>query len=758
MIRTRFLKFGITAVIMITAGMFAGQGRIVSAADSQPAIVGAEKTIYLDGKDIIEINGKHIVSVTYSSSKSNIAVISKKGVVLPKKKGKTKIRATVVYKKKASGKKYTKKLSYRLSVLGKAEEYFKFAEQYSQNPSKAKYKVTSITDKGKQLKKLYVPGYVGQHKVVKILGGSNWKNSNMVSLHLSDVLVKIEGGAISDCKNLERVYIGEKLSSIGGKTFEGCPVLRQIILDDRNDSFCVEDGILFNAKKSILYRYLPQNQDSSYTVPQGVSYIGGGAFADCKNLKQLVLSDSVTKLGDRSFANSGLTAMTLSDNVDSCGAGIFAGCASLSEVQLSKRLWYLSRETFLDCISLTSITLPANIGAYGNSVFEGCTSLSEIEVSDASKYFSSVDGVLFDKEKTKLCYYPLGKKESDYQIPEGTITIGERAFCYCTALQRIEIPASIKVIESYAFYQSKLQEVFLPDSITSMGNYAFAKCEKMSKIKLSNGLSEIPYRAFAECVAITEVTIPREVISVRGSAFEGCSNLVQYLVDDKNTSYTVVDGVLYSKSMQTLQLYPIAKVKESFTVPDSVTKIGAGAFAQAKWLKKIAFSENVTDIEWCAFEGCENLKTVRLPKNLTSISNKSFAECTALTTIKIPASVKKIDSMAFRGCTALTDIKIPNSVTTIGYRAFSECEKLKTVEIGSKVKLIESCAFKNCKQLKKMTVKSKKITAASIQEKVFKNAGAQNGKKLVIVVPSGKKTAYMKYFQAGGLSKKATVK
>lgn len=756
MIKTRFLKFGITAVAMITAGMFAGEGRMVSAADSQPAIVGAEKTMYLDGKDIIEVDGKHIVSVTYSSSKSSIATISKKGVVLPKKKGKTKIQATVVYKKKASGKKYTKKLSYQLSVLGKAEEYFKFAEQDSKNPTK--YKVTGLTDKGHQVKKLYVPGYVGQHKVVKVLGSSIRENPNIVSLHLSDVLVKIERGAMNDCKNLERVYIGEKLSSMGDKIFDGCPALRQIILDDRNESFCVENGILFNAKKSILYRYLPQNQDSSYTIPQGVTYIGASAFADCKNLKQLVLSDSVAKLGDRSFANSGLTEMTLSDNVLSCGTGIFAGCASLSEVQLSKRLWYLSGETFLDCISLKSIMLPANISYLENSAFEGCTSLSEIKVSDASQYFSSVDGVLFDKEKTKLCYYPFGKKESIYQIPEGTVTIGERAFYHCTALQQIEIPDSIKVIESYAFYQSKLQEVSLPDSVTSMGNFAFAKCEKLSNIKLSNGLTKLSYRAFAGCVSLTEVTVPKEVISIEEGVFESCNNLVRYLVDRENTSYTAVGGILYSKSMQTLYLYPIAKTEESFTVPESVTKIETRAFAQAKWLKKVEVSDNVTSMGEGIFMTCKSLETVRLPKELTNIKGYTFANCTALVTIKIPASVKKIDSFAFRSCTSLTDVKIPNNVTTIGAWSFAGCNKLKTIEIGSKVKLIDGYAFLDCTGLKKMTVKSKKLTATSIGEKVFKNAGAQNGKKLVIVVPSGKKTTYTKYFQDGGLSKNATVK
>ncbi|MCI8648351.1 MAG: leucine-rich repeat domain-containing protein [Firmicutes bacterium] len=133
------------------------------------------------------------------------------------------------------------------------------------------------------------------------------------------------------------------------------------------------------------------------------------------------------------------------------------------------------------------------------------------------------------------------------------------------------------------------------------------------------------------------------------------------------------------------------------------------------------------------------------------------------TSIVIPAAVKvggktyqvtKIASNAFKGNTKVRSIKIGANVQTIGANAFNKCTGLKSVSIPGKVKTIQKGAFVNCKNLKSITIKTTKLTKASVGKNAFKGIYA----KAVIKVPKGKASAYKKFLQARGLSKKVRIK
>ena len=167
---------GITVSIFMA--VILGRGGKQADAASAPKFVGVEKVIYLDGRNEISVEGKHIVSVKYASSRSNIATVNSKGIVRPRAKGKTEISASVIYKKKASGKKYTKKLKYKLKILGKSEEYFDiFKPSYKTNSG---YAIQGMTAKGKELEKVYIPSYVSVKQVKRLYSNSLRDSSNMV--------------------------------------------------------------------------------------------------------------------------------------------------------------------------------------------------------------------------------------------------------------------------------------------------------------------------------------------------------------------------------------------------------------------------------------------------------------------------------------------------------------------------------------------------------------------------------------------------
>jgi hypothetical protein len=146
------------------------------------------------------------------------------------------------------------------------------------------------------------------------------------------------------------------------------------------------------------------------------------------------------------------------------------------------------------------------------------------------------------------------------------------------------------------------------------------------------------------------------VTSIIGSAFNYCTSLTNIEVDEENTAYCSVDGVLFNKDQTSLTRYPEGKTAKSYTIPNSVKTI-----------------------EYKAFYDCSNLTSVTIPDSVTIIGEDSFYGCTGLTSLTIPDSVTTIGNWAFDNCTGLTGVTIGSGVTYIGYKAFYGCSNLKSV-------------------------------------------------------------------------------
>lgn len=173
-------------------------------------------------------------------------------------------------------------------------------------------------------------------------------------------------------------------------------------------------------------------------------------------------------------------------------------------------------------------------------------------------------------------------------------------------------------------------------------------------ISIPEGVKYIADNAFAKCNNLTSVTLPSSVTMVWASSFLACENLTEILVDDANTVYTSVDGVLFTKDMTEIVAYPYAKSGSSYTVPNGVTKIGDSAL-------------------WC-----KNLTEIILPEGLKTISSTAFCD-SKITSISIPSSVTYIGTHAFAKCKALKEVKFygnaPECVvdTSVNrYNVFSE--------------------------------------------------------------------------------------
>ena len=199
-----------------------------------------------------------------------------------------------------------------------------------------------------------------------------------------------------------------------------------------------------------------------------------------------------------------------------------------------------------------------------------------------------------------------------------------------------------------------------------------------------------------------DLTIPDSVTSIGGGAFYGCTGLTSITVKEDNPNYSSDEyGVLFNKDKTMLIQYPIGNTRTSYTIPDSVTSIGNGAFYECTGLKSVTIPDSVTSIGSCVFEDCTGLTSVTIGNSVTSIGNNAFRDCTRLTNITIGNSVTSIGNYVFYGCTGLTSVTIPDSVTNIGDFAFLDCGSLTSVTIPNSVTSIGSGAFFNCDNLVK---------------------------------------------------------
>ena len=226
-------------------------------------------------------------------------------------------------------------------------------------------------------------------------------------------------------------------------------------------------------------------------------------------IKTLIIDEGVTSIGDRAFQD----------------------CRNLSNVKLPNSLTLIYNDAFSNCTSLASVIIPDSVTSIGDDAFLGCISLKSIEISDNNKNYSSVDGVLFNKNKSVLVIYPAGKTDSVYSIPNSVTSIGNSAFSECTNLSNITITDSVISIGDFAFSNStSLRSVTIPDSVTIIGVSAFYDCKNLINVTLPDSITSIDYSVFSDCTSLTNITIPDSVTNIGDSAFECCTSLTLSLI------------------------------------------------------------------------------------------------------------------------------------------------------------------------------------------------------------------------------------
>lgn len=427
---------------------------------------------------------------------------------------------------------------------------------------------------------IYIPESIGGYEVSSIEKEAFYDLSYVTGIVFPDSVEYISEGAITYCPSLKYVSLGKHISYINGAFVVNCKKLGRIYVDEENNNFLSEDGVLYNKSKTEIIKYPSAKDSTEFIIPDGIVRIGEASFENCENLASVLIPVGVTFIDDYAFNN----------------------CKELNNVNIPNSVITIGNYAFKDCINFTSVIIPDNVVSIGDFAFACSETNSEMGES------SELENVKLSKNIT---------------------SISQGLFSGCTYLKEIKIPEAVVEICAYAFEDCfNLRTVEFSSALTGIGDYAFADCRSLSDVSFPEGLISIGQKVLDKsgyfnnnsnwknnCLYVDCYLVQADVYAEPGiyeidsktkiiaeQTFKGCD--ITYL--------NIPEGI------ETIGYRTFAfSIIERIEIPESVEKIGYQAFYDCGWITDTDYNlyYNASQKEWNNIEvaaGNEDLSYARI--------------------------------------------------------------------------------------------------------------------------------------------------
>lgn len=485
---------------------------------------------------------------------------------------------------------------------------------------------------------------------------------------IKDVPVTTIRGNAFGYNDLTTISIPETVTNIHYNALSKSEKLEEIIVHEDNEHFMSMDGVLYNNDQTILLYYPKNKSDTSFTVPASVIEIARNAFYSNNFLTQLdyETGTELEKIGHLAFLNT----------------------------------------------KIIDFHFPASLQTIGNNVFGKSNFIESITVDQDNAYFSSIDGVLYNKDQTVLLIYPQAKPDATFEIPAHVTELARGSFKFVNDLSSLtfQTGSQINELPEDLFYHARIETVEIPTSVETISTRTFSYTISLENIHVAednpyfksvNGIlydkNLTTLYVFPANKTDTDYIVPASVIHIMDFAFEEADHLTS-ITFEAGSQLEVIGRFAFSDTRITSITIPasVRIIKHKALKVSSLTSIifeedsqleiiGSSAFMFGKFTT-IEIPASVKSIGAEAFYGASDLTTITFEEGsqLETIGESAFA-LTGITNITIPETVTTIEEHAFSR-TPLTSIIIPISVEYMGYNVFSTCSEdlIVYVEAASK--------------------------------------------------------------------------
>lgn len=437
-----------------------------------------------------------------------------------------------------------------------------------------------------------------------------------------------------------------------------------------------------------------QTMITDVVIPEGVTYIGREAFAGCSALVRVKIPTSVTQVGANLFEGTPYDS-TLTGELVYINSILYRCQSDAVTVSIRQGTTVIAEEAFINRVNLAAIVVPDGVSYIGSNAFKNCSALSQIEIPKSVRDIvaNAFDGTKWYEDRkhgmiyiNDLLYRVPAEIIVQSEQPTGSLSDKDAAEMAKSGVATQVIPNTnvivkedITTICTLAFANTPVQTVQLPSTLTTIRYGAFQNCTALKQITLPKSMTFIEGGAFQNCSALTSISVPQNVTYLGASAFSGCTSL---------TSATLPQTITRISSGLFENCSSLTTVQAS----SALTSIGSRAFAETSALSSFTFPQTLTAVGAESFTG-SGIVTANLPQSVTYLGAGAFADCTKLVYAQVPAAIQAIRERTFRNCTELKNVSIPEGIRYIGAAAFQNDVSLQTVDFAQSLLTICDNAF-----------------------------------------------------------------